>query len=62
MRAGKKRAELVQGSCCKKVIAEAIGISPRHIHRISLLDVKDETLKEEIAKFIVSMWRMATDV
>lgn len=50
MRVGKKRAELVQKYSCKTAIAQAIGISPKHIHRISLLDAKDEQLKKDVAE------------
>ena len=48
MPVGKKRAELVLKSTCKSVIAKAVGISPKHLHRISKLDQKDELLKQQI--------------
>lgn len=50
MRVGKKRAELVKKCVFKTAIAHAIGISPKHIHRISLLDQKDEQLKGAIGE------------
>lgn len=45
MRAGKKRAELVKRYTCKRVIAEALGVSPYHIHRPNRLEEKDLKLK-----------------
>ena len=48
MRVGKKRAKIVQRFECKSVIAEAVGISAKHVHRKSKLDEKDEVLKKEI--------------
>lgn len=50
MRVGKKRAELVQKYACKTVIAQAVGISPKHIHRTSMLDTKDAQLKKDIGE------------
>ena len=45
MRVGKKRAEMANTSTHKAVVAQAMGISPKHIHRKAVLDVKDEQLK-----------------
>jgi transposase InsO family protein len=45
MRVGKKRVELVKHSTCKRVVAEAVGVSHHHIHRLSKIDEKDGKLK-----------------
>lgn len=45
MRVGKKRAELVRKYPCKKVIAQAVGVSACHIHRKSSIEKKDDELK-----------------
>lgn len=48
MRAGKKRAELVQKCGCKTAVAQAVGISSDHIYRQSEIERKDEELKNQI--------------
>lgn len=50
MRVGKKRAELVIRHGCKAVVAQAVGISAKHLHRKSVLDQKDEQLRGTIGE------------
>ncbi len=48
MRVGKKRAELVKGRSCKQAIAQAVGISSKHIHREGKQEVVDAQLRDQI--------------
>lgn len=48
MRVGKKRAELVNTHSCKRIVSQAVGISPDHIHKPRLLEAKDAKLKDLI--------------
>ena len=45
MRAGKKRAEIVNQNACKAVVSEAVGISRFHHGRTGMLGAKDAELK-----------------
>lgn len=45
---GGKKAEMVRGSINRRAVAQALGISHKHLTKQSKLETKDEALKEDI--------------